>query len=285
VITSEVRAPRDAAWARLDREAAALAGVCDAVNATSFLNGQAALPSALVAARLAASGIEAVVQLTGRDHTRATAAGEALAARAQGVGNALCLTGDWGVRAPALAQPVFALDAALLVRELAALDGEPLCLGVAANPDAEPVVLQVRRLMQKAAAGATFVQTQVVTDAVRLARFTDAYAAAGLDRRLALVVGIPVVLSPGAQAHLGRLPGVRLDPGFAAALAAARDPVDAGIAAALSLARQALALPGVRGVHLMRFGGTPAAVADTARALRAGIPQTISQEYPCPSPA
>lgn len=269
--TTEVRTPRSPRLDRLEREAAVLAGRFDAINATAFLNGRPALPSSLAAAALARLGIEAVAQATGRDHTRTSLLGEAMANHLGGVHNLLCITGDWYQRTPDEPVPrqVFDLDAALMLYEVrhlrehgtVAFTGEEVVprprpfLGCAINPDTDPIDATVRRLMQKADAGAEFVQTQVVTDPARLAAFMARYCDAGLDRRLFLLPGIPVVTSHRALAMLGHVPGVALAPSFAKRLAETGDGLRAaGITLATEMVRTISAIPGVRGAHLMLFG-------------------------------
>lgn len=280
--TTEVRAPRAPRLDRLRREAALFAGLFDAVNATAFLNGRPALPSSQAAAELARLGVEAVAQAAGRDHTRTSFLGEVMGNHLGGVPNLLCVTGDWYQRAPAgpVVRQVFDLDAALMLYEARHLrergtvaftgDAVDPCprpfLGCAINPDSDPLDAPVRRLMQKADAGAEFVQTQVVTDPDRLAAFMARYRAAGLDRRLFLLAGIPVVTGRRALGMLGTVPGVRLAPALRDRLAAAADLKAAGVAEAAALVRAAAAIPGVRGAHLMLFGPDPAALAEVRRA-------------------
>ncbi|MCK6487426.1 MAG: methylenetetrahydrofolate reductase C-terminal domain-containing protein [Planctomycetes bacterium] len=281
--TTEVRTPRSPRLDRLGREAAGLAGHFDAVNATAFLNGRPALPSSLAAAELGRHGVEAIAQAAGRDHTRTSFLGEAMVNHLNGVPNLLCVTGDWYQRAPdgPVTRQVFDLDAALMLYEArhlrergtVAFTGEEVApcprpfLGCAINPDTDPVDAPVRRLMQKADAGAEFVQTQVVTDLGRLAAFMARYRDAGLDRRLFLLAGIPVITGHRALAMLGHVPGVRLAPALQQRLAGTGDGLRAaGVALAVEMVRAAAAIPGVRGVHLMLFGADHGALTEVRRA-------------------
>jgi len=281
VVTTEIRTPRSPVLTRLEREGALLRDHFDAVNATAFRNGCPSLPSSTAAAALSRLGLETIAQATGRDHTRATFIGELMACQLAGVRNVLCLTGDYqsGER---IARPVFDLDTSLMLYEARHLrdrsrifsTGEEVAnaprqfLGCAINPLTTPVQVPVRRLLQKAAAGAEFVQSQVVTSAAQLAPFMAQYVAAGLDRRLHFIAGIPVVIGRKALERLPRVPGVLVDPAFAARLAAAQDLRQEGVAAAIDLVRAIAALPGVRGVHLMLFGLDHHALIDVRQGLR-----------------
>lgn len=291
-VTTEVRAPRGADLTRMRKEAALLRGHFDAVNATAYLSGNPSLPSSVVARELQALGIEAVAQVTARDCTRTTFVGELFSLANAKVDNLLCLTGDWRVGRP-MVKPVYDLDSSLMLYEARHLrdrsrihhTGEEVALaprpflGCAINPLSDPIDVPVRRLRQKADCGAEFAQTQVLTETVRLARFMDLARAQDLPRRVAILAGIPVVTSAKALAHLNKIAGVTVDPGFAARLSAAADLRTVGVQAAIDLCAQARAIPGVAGVHLMLFGADHTALIDVRHAI------LNSTEIPCPSPA
>lgn len=289
-ITTEVRAPRGADLARVRREAEALRGHFDAINATAYLGGNPSLPSSVVARELQAMGVEAVAQVTARDCTRTTFTGELFAIAQARVANLLCLTGDWRTGRP-MVKPVYDLDSSLMLYEARHLrdrsrifhTGEEVAqapkpfLGCAINPLSDPIDVPVRRLRVKADCGAEFAQTQVLSETGRLARFMELASAQDLPRRVAILAGIPVVTSLKALDHLHRVAGITVDPGFAARLRAAPDLRAAGVAEALRLASEARAIPGVAGVHLMLFGADHTTLVEVATSL--------TLEIPCPSPA
>lgn len=291
VLTTEVRAPRGASLERVRREAEVLRGRFDAVNATAYLAGNPSLPSSVVAAELARLGIEPIAQVTGRDATRTTFTGELFAQQAAGVHNLLCLTGDWRVGTP-MVKPVYELDSSLMLyharhlRERARIlhTGEEVgdrprpFLGAAINPLSDPIDVPLRRLRQKADAGADFVQTQVLTEPTRLVAFMHGVRAQGLHRRLFILAGIPVVTSRKALEHLDRIAGVSVDPAFRARLAGAADIRAEGVAIANEMLRSCQAIPGIAGAHLMLFGADHTALVDVAASLQ-------SKETPCLSPA
>ncbi|MEK7414034.1 MAG: methylenetetrahydrofolate reductase C-terminal domain-containing protein [Planctomycetota bacterium] len=291
VVTTEVRAPRGSDMSRLRREAAGLRGHFDAVNATAYLSGNPSLPSSVVARELQDLGIESVAQITARDCTRTTFVGELLSLAHAKVNNLLCLTGDWRVGTP-MVKPVYDLDSSLMLYEARHLrdrsrifhTGEEVAqparpfLGCAINPLSDPIDVPVRRLRQKADCGAEFAQTQVLTEMKRLDQFMTLARAQDLPRRVAIIAGIPVVTSAKALAHLHRIAGVSVDPGFAARLAAAKDLRAVGVQTAIELCQQARAIPGVAGVHLMLFGADHTALID----VRNSLPH--HSEIPCHSP-
>jgi methylenetetrahydrofolate reductase (NADPH) len=291
-VTTEVRAPRGADLTRLRREAELLRGHFDAVNATAYLSGNPSLPSGVAARELQELGVEAIAQVTARDCTRTTFAGELFALAHARVNNLLCLTGDWRVGRP-MVKPVYDLDSALMLYEARHLrdrsvihhTGEEVAqaprpfLGCAINPLSDLISVPVRRLRQKADCGAEFAQTQVITGTARLAEFMALVRAQGLDRRVAILAGIPVVTSAKALAHLHRVAGISVDPAFAARLAGGGNLRAAGVQAAIDLCAEARAIPGIAGVHLMLFGADHSALLDVRNTL------PLPSESPCPSPA
>lgn len=266
VVTTEVRAPRTARDGALRRQARALAGAFDAVNATAFLGGRPGLPSIDVAGILVEEGVEAIGQATGRDCTRPGFVGDLLAASRRGVRNCLCLTGDAYPGAPGV-RGTFDADASLLLYEARHLRerGRTFCtdepidppprpfLGCAANPMSTPRSTAVRRLWQKADAGAEFVQSQCILAPEVLTGFLAAYRQAGLHRRLWFLAGIPVITSRKALDHLATVPGIVVPEGLVERFASG-DPAATGIALARELVAAARAEPGCDGVHLMLFG-------------------------------
>lgn len=303
VRTCELRAPRNANFDRFRREAETIRGHFDAVNATAYLNARPSLPSPAAAAELTALGCEAICQSTCRDHTKTSFVSELLQNQINGVHNVLCLTGDSYAGVPKIKQ-VFDMDGALMVYEARHLretgvvhfTGERLdrpprpFLGAAINPFTRPLNVPVRRLKQKAAAGADFIQTQIVFDLTAFREFMTAARDEGVTEDLFLLAGVPVVTSAAGLAVLPRIPGVWLPEEARRRLEQARDLEAEGVALARELAEGLGETPGVAGVHFMLFGPDHAAlppVADSLRARRLGAPPGTfppESESPCPSP-
>ncbi|MDA3960710.1 MAG: methylenetetrahydrofolate reductase C-terminal domain-containing protein [Planctomycetota bacterium] len=297
-LTTEVRAPRGASTDRVLGHARNLVARFDAVNATAFLAGKPSLPSPRVAAALQAAGVEAVAQATCRDHTQTTFVAELMDLHASGVHNLLCLTGD-AYRDDPGSKPSFAMDAALMLYEARYLrergsvrfTGDAVkqpprqFLGAAINPFTTPQRVPLRRLLQKAAAGADFIQTQCVFDLPAFQEFVRSYIKQDLHRSLFLLPGIPVVISPRALAALDSVPGMVLPRALRARLDVSTDLRRDGVTIARELLHSVAALPGVRGAHLMLFGADHDALLEVAD----GCPDhatTISGEpIPCPSTA
>ncbi len=281
VRTCELRAPRGANFDGFRRDVSAIGGHFDAVNATAYLNAKPSLPSPVAAAELVRLGCEAVCQATCRDHTKTSFIAELLQNQMNGVDNTLCLTGDSYAAIPKIKQ-VFDMDGALMLYEARHLrekgvvhfTGERLepppqpFLGAAINPFTEPLEVPIRRLKQKAAAGADFIQTQIVFDVPGFRRFMAAVRDEGIDENLFILAGVPVVTSTGGLAVLPRIPGVWLPEEVKQRLAQAKNIESKGVAVAQELAAALAEIPGVAGVHFMLFGPDHAVLPPIAQALR-----------------
>lgn len=250
--------------ASLLRRAAPLRGLIVAANVP---DGQAvsAHMGPLAAARLLLeAGIEPVLTLQCRDRNRLALQSDLIAAATLGIRNVLCLTGDRPV--PSSGVPgVFDLDSVALLRAACALmEGRTLegamlrhpprfVLGVAAHPFAADPAEQIARLRAKAGAGARFAQTQYVFDIAGFARWMEKVRAAGLHERLAILASVGAFRSPRGLAFVRALPGVRIPPEVEARLAGLEGDAFAAesLRLCVELARALLAVPGVRGIHLV----------------------------------
>lgn len=142
--------------------------------------GAYAYMSSLVASHILQreTGVEMIYQLVCRDRNVIGLFADLLGAAALGIRNILALTGDH----PSIgdnpdAKPVFDLDSAQLtymIRKMVDdgvdLYGNPIHkppkfhVGVAANPNADPLEPELLKLGRKVEVGAEFVQTQVIFD-------------------------------------------------------------------------------------------------------------------------
>lgn len=146
VVTDLHSPPRDPATLR--RVAEALRGTCDTVLVADHGARHGDLPPSYLAGLLIGWGVRPWVTLACRDRNRAALAAECAALADLGVAGVHCVTGDWQHTGEA---QVFDLDANRLV-DVAASFG--LAVSVAATPGAPPLEDRLRRLADKATAGA-----------------------------------------------------------------------------------------------------------------------------------
>ncbi|MDQ1257721.1 MAG: Methylenetetrahydrofolate reductase, partial [Candidatus Hydrogenedentes bacterium] len=267
VFTSEIRSPRGANPGMVEKQALILKDDFDAVNATAYLNGHASMPSSVASAIMVKLGVEPICQAACRDHTKTSFVSELIMNKMNGVHNVLCLTGDYYQGEPVPKQ-VFDLDSALMIfearhfRETGAIhySGDTLkeppkpFLGGAINPFTTPQNVPIRRIKQKCAAGADFIQTQVILDMDVFKRFMKMFCDEGLDKELFLIAGLPVIISKKAFEMLPGVPGVVCPDAITKRMNGAEDIVTEGIQLAREMIQEVRQIQGVNGVHLMLFG-------------------------------
>jgi methylenetetrahydrofolate reductase (NADPH) len=260
-ITAEVMPPRGGDPARTLEAARALSGWVDAVNVTDGSRAVMRMSSLAMCRLLLDEGIEPVLQLACRDRNRIALQADLLGAHALGLRNLLCLTGD-PVRAgdQPKARAVNELEAVRLLQLVAQFnagvdpvlgplpDGPTaLFAGAAADPQSPSWSGLRRRVERKKAAGARFIQTQMVTDAAALRRFVEEIAA---PLELPVLAGVFLLKSAKNAAFINRVvPGVHIPQAVIDRLASAADPAAEGIAIAAEQVEIYRNL--AQGVHLM----------------------------------
>jgi 5,10-methylenetetrahydrofolate reductase len=179
VLTGELEPEKTTDLTEVIEAAEALKRYVVACNVTDG-PGSYAYMSSLVASHILQSetGVEMICQLVCRDRNTIGLFADLLGAGALGIRNILALTGDHpSVGDLPDAKPVFDIDSAQLtymirkmVDEGIDLYGNPIHkppkfhVGVAANPNADPMEPEILKLGRKVEVGAEFIQTQVVFD-------------------------------------------------------------------------------------------------------------------------
>jgi len=195
------------------------------------------------------AGIETIPHLTPRDSTVMGLEGILLGAHAQGVRNVLAVTGD----PPHVgdypgSRGVYEVDAIGLTQVISRLNqGEDYAgkaidaptsffIGVAVNPSADDLDLELDRFDQKVAAGARFAMTQALFDLSHLERFFERL---GGRSPIPLLVGIWPLRSHGMALRLhNEVPGISVPERVLDAL---RDAGANAPAVGLGIARELLA--------------------------------------------
>jgi methionine synthase / methylenetetrahydrofolate reductase(NADPH) len=172
-----------------------------------------------------ATGIETIPHLTTRDYTIMGLEALLFGAHAEGVRNVLAVTGD----PPEVgdypgSSGIFEIDAIGLTELMARLNrgedfnGRPIdaptsfFIGVAVNPTADDLDLELDRFRRKLDAGAHFAMTQLVFDIDRLDRFFERF---GGPSPIPLLVGICPVWSYRFALRLhNELPGIVVPDGL-----------------------------------------------------------------------
>jgi methylenetetrahydrofolate reductase (NADPH) len=260
-ITAEVTPPRGGDPARTLQAAACLRGRVHAVNVTDGSRAVMRMSSLAMCKLLLDQGFEPVLQLTCRDRNSIALQAELLGAHALGLRNLLCLTGD-PVRAgdqPA-ARAVNELESVRLLQLVQALNqgrdpvkgdlpdgGTAFFAGAAADPQSPSWSGLQSRLRRKQAAGARFVQTQMVTDCEALRRFVQEIAG---PLGLPVLAGVFLLKSARNAQFINRVvPGANIPQRLIDRLEAAANPAAEGVAIAAEQVAQYIGI--AQGVHLM----------------------------------
>ena len=253
--------PRGGDPTRTLAAAEALKGHVHAVNVTDGSRAVMRMSSLAVCRLLLDRGIEPLLQLTCRDRNQIALQAELLGAQALGIRNVLSLTGD-PVRVGDQPQvrPVNELEAVRLLklisqfnRGLDPVNGElpdgPTTLfpGAAADPQSRSWSGLASRTRRKHAAGAGFIQTQMVMDAGALAQFVNEIAA---PLNLPVIAGVFLLKSSRNAAFINRVvPGANIPDQLIERLESSRDPIREGMEIAAEQVCQYKTI--AQGVHMM----------------------------------
>ena len=257
----------------------------DAVNVTDNAGAHAHASSLAVAIALTRLGAEPIMQMVCRDRNRLGLEADIAGAALHGVENLLCLRGD---NPEAGDEPdaagVFELGALELIaaargmaegRYLSGRKLEPapqLFVGAVETPGEG----RVERALQKVETGARFMQLQFCFEPETLESFVADAVERGLASSCALLPSIFLAASPKSLRYMDEhVPGVSIPRETIERCENAADPAEACFQLALELARHALAVPGVAGLHLISFR-REAGIARLCREL--GIPTREERE-------
>ncbi len=224
VVTAELGPPKG--WQRevIERKAELLRGVVDAVNLTDNQTAIVRMSSIAAGRMLVELGLEPIIQMTCRDRNRLGIQSDLLGAAALGIHNVLCLTGDHqSFGNHPTAKNVHDIDSIQLVQMVARMrddsrfqcgeeivgGGPPLLVGAAANPFGDPFEFRPYRLAKKVAAGADFIQTQLIYDIPRFKEFMKRVVEMGLHQKVAILAGVGPLKSSGAAKYMrDKVPGM-----------------------------------------------------------------------------
>ncbi|GGF38299.1 methylenetetrahydrofolate reductase C-terminal domain-containing protein [Subtercola lobariae] len=197
------------------------------------------------------AGLAAFIGINCRDRNRVAIEGELAGLAAVGVAGVHCVTGDHtltGSRPDA--RPVFDLDSTR-VAALAAAAGHLVSVGEA--PATPPTARRAARLVEKQKAGASVAFVNHSGGARPVERFIaevrELESAEGLGE-LGFIACVPLVVDRGSAELLATFTTLVLPEGYLERILGARDVYAEGVAAAIELSDELLALDGVVGVNL-----------------------------------
>jgi len=279
VVTAELGPPQGWEREKIERKATLLKGIVDGVNLTDNQTAIVRMSSIAAGRILVENELEPIIQMTCRDRNRLSMQADLLGAYALGIRNILALSGDhqvFGNHPPA--KNVFDIDSMQLIQMIRGLgkgvfqSGDtvvggamPMLVGAAANPFGDPFDYRPYRLAKKVAAGAQFIQTQLIYDMDRFREYMKRVVDMGLHEKVAILAGVGPLKSSGAAKYMrDKVPGMIVDEYYVTEMEnaiksipkeekAARKEAwqQRGIELCIEQIQQLKEIPGVAGVHIM----------------------------------
>jgi len=193
---------------------------------------------------------------------------DVLGVAALGINNILALSGDhMSFGNHPQAKGVYDIDSIQFVKILKdmrdekrfqcgeEMDVEPrLFIGAAANPFAPPFEYRPYRLAKKVAAGADFIQTQMVFNVPKFRDYMKAVRDMGLDEKVYILAGVGPIRSLGAARYMAsKVPGMDVPDEIVDRMKKTPKEKRAkeGIKICTEIIEQVREIPGVSGVHIM----------------------------------
>jgi len=255
--SAEISLPAVADAVRVRDRIAALADTVDVVGLTDNHAGQARMSPLAAVALAREQGVATIVHVSCRDRNRLALQSQVVGAAALGSEAVLCLQGDPVEDVPHVKD----LKATELIAEAKRWAApHALAVGAVVNPFAPDLDRELRLLERKLAAGADFVQSQMVFDLDALRAFLD--RAAELLDGVTFYAGVALLRTERMAERARALPGCLIPDG-----AYRQVSMRGGIELATELAAQLATTPGVDGLHVYPLGAE-AATRDVAACFR-----------------
>ena len=277
-ITAEMAPPKGYDFSEQMEAAELLKGKVHGVNVTDMQSASLKATGLGLCIKLKQTGVEPILQMTGRDRNRMALMGDALSAAAFGIDTMLALTGDHPVVGDCRdSKPVYDLDSVGILQMLSDMEasgndcggnelagGAPkFYKGASVTPVYEPLFLQINKLRQKVEAGAMYIQTQGIFDLDTYKRFLEAVDKAGIKTHI--MAGIIPLKAAGMAKYMNEnVPGIDVPQHMIDRLAAAAAegkekgvkglPMKLGIEMAAEMIAEIKAQNLGDGVHIMAIG-------------------------------
>lgn len=266
-VTGELGPPKSGDPEVVRKKARILKGHVDAVNITDCQTAIVRMSSIAAGFLAMQEGVEPVIQMTCRDRNRIGMQSDILGAAALGLKNLLCLTGDhqkFGNHPGA--KGVFDMDSIQLLGMVRAMrderkfqcgeemkSAEPrFFLGCAANPFANPFEFRAPRLAKKVTSGADFVQTQIIYNVDKFAKFMEMARDLGLPEKVYILAGVTPPKSLGMARYMkSSVPGMDVTDEVISRMRDAADKQEEGINICVDIINRVREIKGVSGVHIM----------------------------------
>ena len=268
-VTAEIGPPQNADAEEVKEKAHILKGYIDGCNVTDGQTAVVRMSSTAGAMLGREMGLDPVVQMTCRDRNRIALQMDILGMAALGLNNIVCLTGDYvSFGDHPQAKSVHDIDSVQLLKMVKDMrdegilqNGEEikgvvprLYIGAAVNPFADPLEYRVDRLAKKIAAGADFVQTQLVYNMPKFEKWMEMVRDRGLHKKVKILAGVTPIKSIGAAKYMKtRVPGLDVPDDVIERFqnTPKEDRAQEGINLAIETIKRLKDIEGIAGVHIM----------------------------------
>ncbi len=261
VITAELMPPRGGDPTRSIKIAQLLKNKVHAVNITDGSRAIMRMCSLAMAKLLLENGIEPIMQISCRDRNKIALQSDILGANALGIKNILCITGD-SVKAgdQQETKAVHEFEAVRLLKQIQSFNQgiDPtfeelpdkrteIFSGAAVDPSCRNKRSLKSRTIKKKAAGANFLQTQIVMDRKCLAEFCNEISN---PLEIPVIAGVFLLKSYKNALFINKfVPGANIPENILNRLKEAKDPLQEGILIASEQAKDFINI--AEGIHLM----------------------------------
>ena len=240
-----------------------LIGIADAVNVTDSPNCTSRLNSLLVASEIKRSGLDVILQLTGRDRNQIALESVLLGALSVGINKVLCLSGDQPGESGPVAVNEFngngLIELCMVIAGGTLSDGteikNPLPIYPGAADDlysqiSKPDALD--KLVTKISKGACFVQTQYCFDYDVIKQYSDKLNEQGSFGDCKVIIGMgPLKSAKQGDWMRNNLWGVNISDQILKRLEDSLLPAETGEEICQELIEKIIDLPCIDGVHIM----------------------------------
>ena len=268
-LTLEISPPVGPNRAAVERQMNLLRDYADAFNVTDNQSARVHTSSLAVSIMLKQAGLDPILQVTCRDRNRLGIQSDLLGASVFGVQNVLALSGDapiWGDHPQT--QGVFEIDSINLVRILRMMRDDQVFengktipkiapdyfIGAAANPFAPPHDFRPIRLAKKVAAGADFIQTQLIYNVPRFREYMKRVVDMGLHEQTAILAGVgPIRSARAAEFMKHEVAGMDVPDEVVKRLKGLdkEKAAEEGVNLCIEISEEVRQIEGVRGLHIM----------------------------------
>ena len=240
-----------------------LIGLADAVNVTDSPNCKTRLNSLLVASEIRRSGLDVILQLTGRDRNRVALESVLLGALSVGINKVLCLSGDQPDEdGPKAVNELNGNGLIQLCKKMSdgfLTDGteikKPLPIYSGAADDLYQQLSNsdsLDKLILKIQEGANFIQTQYCFDLDIIKQYSDQLNEHAIFKDCKVLIGMgPLKSAKQAGWMRKNLWGVNISDDILYKLESSDNPAKIGEQICIELIENIMDLPCIDGAHLM----------------------------------